>query len=62
LPPLGGAEREQVIKQSTLYGHYEKIVDRESAYEMLKLRAPQAGADQTGPKARELGSRRPGLS
>jgi uncharacterized protein len=48
LPPLGGAEREQVIKQSTLYGHYEKIVDRESAYEMLKLRAPQAGADQTG--------------
>src|SRR6185369_6999714 len=31
LPPLAGAEREQVIRQSTLYGHYEKIVDRESA-------------------------------
>ncbi len=29
---------------STLYGHYEKIVDRDSAYEMLKARAPQAEA------------------
>jgi DNA helicase HerA-like ATPase len=42
LPPLTAAEREQVIKQSTIYGHYEKVVDRESAYEMLKARAPQA--------------------
>jgi len=48
LPPLAGAEREQAITQSTLYGHYEKIVDRESAYEMLKMRAPQAGAEQAG--------------
>ncbi|MGN6717164.1 MAG: helicase HerA-like domain-containing protein [Candidatus Binatia bacterium] len=48
LPPLAAAEREQVVRQSTLYGHYEKIVDRESAYEMLKLRAPQAGAEQAG--------------
>jgi len=35
-----------VIKQSMLYGHYEKVVDRESAYEMLKGRAPQAGQSQ----------------
>ena len=34
------------MKQSTLYGHYEKFVDRESAYEMLKARAPQAPAGQ----------------
>jgi hypothetical protein len=46
LPPLTAAEREQVVKQSTLYGHYEKIVDRDSAYEMLKARAPQAEAGQ----------------
>jgi DNA double-strand break repair helicase HerA and related ATPase len=46
LPPLTPAEREQVIKQSTIYGHYEKVVDRESAYEMLKARAPQAQAGQ----------------
>jgi len=44
LPPLTPAEREQVVKQSLLYGHYEKVVDRESAYEMLKARAPQAQA------------------
>jgi DNA double-strand break repair helicase HerA and related ATPase len=44
LIPLAAAEREQVIKQSTLYGHYEKVVDRDSAYEMLKARAPQVQA------------------
>ena len=47
LPPLSAAEREAIIKQSTLYGHYEKLVDRESAYEMLKTRAPQAPSGQT---------------
>src|SRR5881296_1293959 len=46
LPPLTLTEREQVIKQSTIYGHYEKVVDRESAYEMLKARTPQAEAGQ----------------
>jgi DNA helicase HerA-like ATPase len=47
LPSLTAAEREQVVKQSTLYGHYEKVVDRDSAYEMLKARAPQAEAGPT---------------
>jgi DNA double-strand break repair helicase HerA and related ATPase len=46
LPPLAAGEREQVVRQSTLYGHYEKIVDRDSAYEMLKARTPQAEAGQ----------------
>jgi len=46
LPPLAAGEGEQVVKQSTLYGHYEKIVDRDSAYEMLKARAQQAEAGQ----------------
>jgi hypothetical protein len=46
LPPLSTAEREESVKQSTLYGHYEKLVDRDSAYEMLKTRAPQAAAGQ----------------
>jgi len=40
LPPFVAAEREQLIRRSTLHGHYEKAVDRESAYEMLKARAP----------------------
>lgn len=42
LPPLTPTEREANIKRSTLFGHYEKVVDRESAYEMLKTRVPQA--------------------
>ena len=41
LPPLAPGDRENVIKQSTIYGHYEKAVDRVSAYEMLKARAPK---------------------
>lgn len=41
LPPLAHTERDSVIKRSTLHGHYEKIVDRESAYEMLRERASQ---------------------
>lgn len=36
------AHQQQVIKSSVLYGHYEKAVDRESAYETLKSRATQA--------------------
>ena len=43
LPPLTPAERQGIIKQSSIYGHYEKGVDRESAYEMLKARTPEAG-------------------
>lgn len=52
LAPLAPAEREQIIKQSTLYGHYEKLTDRESAYEMLKQRAPtaQSGEIQKTPQ------------
>ena len=44
LPPLAPDQLDQVVKQSALYGHYEKVVDRESAYEMLKGRAPQAAS------------------
>jgi DNA helicase HerA-like ATPase len=42
LTPLTPAERDPVIKQSVIYGHYETAIDRESAFEMLKARAPQA--------------------
>jgi len=36
--PLTDAERGAAIKASALYGHYEKVIDRESAYEKLKGR------------------------
>ncbi|MBM4263491.1 MAG: DUF853 domain-containing protein [Deltaproteobacteria bacterium] len=48
LPPLTPQERDGIVKQSTLFGHYEKVVDRESAYEMLKQRAPVAGDAAAG--------------
>ncbi|HWO43583.1 MAG TPA: helicase HerA-like domain-containing protein, partial [Candidatus Eisenbacteria bacterium] len=41
LPPLSAAERDALVRQSTLYGHYEQAVDRKSAYEMLKTRAAE---------------------
>jgi DNA helicase HerA-like ATPase len=34
--PISDAERATVIQSSVIFGHYEKIVDRESAYEKIK--------------------------
>lgn len=36
--PLIEAERAAMIKSSVIFGHYEQIVDRESAYEIIKSR------------------------
>ena len=47
--PLQPEERMAAIKTSLLYGHYEKAVDRESAYEKLKARAAQA-AEAAAPR------------
>lgn len=49
--PLTADERQRMIRASLVYGHYEKTVDRESAYEMLQARAggaATAGATATG--------------
>ena len=37
--PASDAERDALIKSSILYGHYEQVVDRESAYEKLSAKA-----------------------
>jgi DNA helicase HerA-like ATPase len=42
LAPLSDAERAQAVSGSVIAGHYEREVDRESAYEILKQRAEQA--------------------
>ncbi len=42
LDPLTKEERTQIIRNSALYGHYEKTIDRESAYEKLKERTESA--------------------
>jgi DNA helicase HerA-like ATPase len=44
LTPLTPEERSKIIQGSTLYGHYEKAVDRESAFEKLKARAEERNA------------------
>jgi len=43
--PITAAERDSLIKGSVLYGHYEKALDGESAYEMLKQRAAKSQPD-----------------
>jgi DNA helicase HerA-like ATPase len=39
LAPLTGEERAKLLRESVLAGHYERAVDRESAYETLKAKA-----------------------
>lgn len=51
LLPLTDAERSSVISSSVLAGHYERVVDRESAYEKLKEKTAQAAAAPAPPKA-----------
>ncbi len=41
--PATEAERRALLQSSLVAGHYEKAVDRESAYEVLKARAAAAG-------------------
>ena len=48
LGPLDAAERRALVSASLLYGHYEKVVDRESAYEMLKAAAATTAAVEAG--------------
>jgi DNA helicase HerA-like ATPase len=37
--PISLEERRKIIEGSVIYGHYEKAVDRESAYELLQQRS-----------------------
>ena len=47
--PITPPERQAVIQGSLVFGHYEKAVDRESAYEMLKARVEREAAAQAQP-------------
>jgi len=53
LGPVTPEQRQAIIKQSVLYGHYEAEVDRESAYEKLKGRAELSPAAATPPSQAE---------
>jgi uncharacterized protein len=41
--PITPDQQKQIIQSSVLFGHYEKIVDRESAYERLQQKTATAG-------------------
>lgn len=43
--PLNDAERQAVIARSPLTGRYDQLIDRDSAYEILKQRAEQEQSD-----------------
>lgn len=45
LGAITDTERQTVIQSSMLFGHYEKNVDRESAYEILKGRVAESAAE-----------------
>jgi hypothetical protein len=51
--PLTADERARVIAASSLAGHYERVIDRESAYEKLKVRVEQKPvSDSSRPPSR----------
>ncbi|WP_197919237.1 helicase HerA-like domain-containing protein [Thiosulfatihalobacter marinus] len=53
LGPLDGAMRQQVIAISPVAGKYEEVVDRRSAYEILRERASKAAAQAERAEAQE---------
>ncbi|HNI09468.1 MAG TPA: DUF853 family protein, partial [Thiobacillaceae bacterium] len=51
--PIAPAQRQQLMQSSLVAGVYEKAVDRESAYEVIKARAAQAEAEQAQASAQK---------
>ena len=56
--PLTAAERQTLMQQSLLAGHYEAVVDRESAYEILKQRAAEKPVETPKAPARPAARQR----
>ncbi|RJR16611.1 MAG: DUF853 domain-containing protein [Nitrospiraceae bacterium] len=46
IAPLTSEERDKVVRGSVIYGHYEKTVDRESAYEHLKVKVARQAEEK----------------
>jgi uncharacterized protein len=44
LGPITPEQRQQLLQASVLAGHYEAVIDRESAYELLQQKAAQTAA------------------
>jgi DNA double-strand break repair helicase HerA and related ATPase len=50
--PISADERKKIIEASVVFGHYEKAVERESAYELLQKRSVVAGAQGSDQQSR----------
>jgi DNA helicase HerA-like ATPase len=59
LGPVTDAERKKILQDSPVAGHYEKAVDRESAYEKLKNRAEKTA--EAAPKAGSAAAQQPSV-
>ncbi len=64
--PVGPDERRRIIERSLVYGHYEKEIDRESAFEMLNARVQKTYGDgrestDAPPPARRVGRQPEGM-
>jgi DNA double-strand break repair helicase HerA and related ATPase len=55
--PVTPPERQAIIQGSLIFGHYERAVDRESAYEMLKARAEREEAERAQAQAEAQAAR-----
>lgn len=51
--PMEAEERAQYIRGSVVFGHYEKTLDRESAYEMLTAKTQTFATEQVANQAEE---------
>jgi DNA helicase HerA-like ATPase len=51
--PIDEAARRQRIERSPLRSRYDEMIDRESAFELLKARAEQQAAEEAQSQARE---------
>jgi hypothetical protein len=49
-------QRKEIIQSSSIAGHYEKVVDRESAYEKLQARATDKAATAGAPPVPSAGT------
>jgi uncharacterized protein len=50
-------QRQQIVAGSTVYGHYEQQLDRESAYELLKARADEVAAAKAAEEAEKAAAK-----
>jgi len=48
--PISMQSREEIIRKSSIYGNYEKVKDRESAYELLKKKVNEKNSRETNEK------------